>query len=325
MRIQQLSEKTGISKRNIHFYIKEGLLKPKTDTANGYYDFSEKNLEQLLFIKEFRNMGLSISNIKSLLENPASAEYYLRMHIGRMEQELHNLSANKAMLLSILEKLPVRPSFSDVYFHTTQTCVTEHLLKPSPLYDGKLVNHFIWRTFLQQEELSEYQQYLWDKINRLTDTREKNEHYARLYDYLCQQDQKKINHFYEGELAHFQHIAAFTNENLSIHVGEIKQSITAFIHNPIAVRQWKEYYFDFQLPLMHIFTSEIGTLAKEMSPFYAAYEHNTSHACAIVFDWLLSKEGQSLYQEIMSSLDGYIHLEHYNHTELEFMNTIFKY
>ena len=325
MRIQQLSEQTGISKRNIHFYIKEKLLAPKTDTTNGYYDFSKKDQEQLLLIKYFRKMGLSISDIKSLLENPASAEYYLRMHIGRLEQELHTLSVNKDNLLSILGQLPIRPTFSDLYLHTKQKYDAEQSHYNTPLYDGKLVNHFLWRTFWQQEELSEYQQYLWDKMNRLTDSREKNEHYTKIYDYLCQQDQKKINHFYEEGNTHFYRIAEFSSENLSTHVEELKTAITEFIQTPAAVKQWKEHYFDFQLPLMHIFTGEIGKLAKEMSPFYANYDQNSRIACEIVYNWLLSEDGYPLYEEIMHTLTGYVDLNNFYHTELEFMNTIFKY
>lgn len=325
MRIQQIAKLTGISKRNIHFYIKEQLLTPKMDTANNYYDFSEKDMEQLLLIKYFRSMGLSISNIKSLLENPASAEYYLRMHIGRLEQELHTLSANKDMLLSILEKLPIRPAFSDLYLHTTEICDKKQPIPTPPIYDGKLVNHFIWRTFLQQEELSEYQQYLWDKINRLTDSREKNEHYAKIYDYLCQQDQKKINAFYEGQLSHFHHIAAFSLEEIGIHAEEIKVAVTEFIHTPAAVKQWKEYYYQFQLPLMYIFSGEIGSLAKEMSSFFAVYQRNSTHACRQVYEWMLTPEGETLYKEILAALEGFVDLEHYKHAELEFMNTIFKY
>lgn len=325
MRIQQIAKETGISKRNIHFYIKEELLTPKIDAVNNYYDFSEKDREQLLLIKHFRSMGLSIVNIKALLENPASAEYYLRMHIGRLEQELHSLSANKDTLLAILEKLPIRPAFSDLYVHTTETCKREPIDSTPPLYDGKLVNHFLWRTFWQQEELSEYQQYLWDKMNRLTDSREKNEHYTKIYDYLCQQDQKKINAFYEEGNAHFYRIAEFSSENLSIHIEELKTAIMEFIHNPTAVKQWKAYYLDFQLPLMHIFTGEIGKLAREMSPFFAAYERNSSQACQVVYDWLLNEDGNLLYQEILTALEGYVDLENYYHMELEFMNTIFKY
>lgn len=324
MRIQQLSEKTGITKRNIHFYIKEQLLTPKSNTTNGYYDFTEEDYKQLMLIKHFRNIGLSISNIKALLQNPASSEYYLRMHIGRLEQEIENLSQHKASILSILEHLPVNPEFNDLYtFATPQTLAKN--TKITPLYDGKLVNHFLWRTFWQKEELSEYQQYLWDKINRLTDHREKNEYYAKVYDYLCKQEQKKINALYNERNAHFSRIAELSENEIYSYINEMKKNIAEFIHNHAAVKQWKAHYHTFLVPQMHIFTGDIAKLAKEMSPFFAAYQNHSLEACQQVYEWLLSDQGQPLYKEILSVLDGFVNLKDYGHAELESMNTIFKY
>ena len=52
MKMKGICERTGISKRNIHFYIKEGLLTPATNPENGYYDFSEEDCQKILFIKQ---------------------------------------------------------------------------------------------------------------------------------------------------------------------------------------------------------------------------------------------------------------------------------
>ena len=134
MRIQEMSKKTGITKRNIHFYIKEELLTPSIDSINGYYDFSEADYKQLLLIKQLRQTGLSISNIRSLLQNPASAEYYLRMHIGRLEQEMEQIVNNRSTLLSILEQLPVSPSFDELYEIYTQKQYRESI--PSSPHGG---------------------------------------------------------------------------------------------------------------------------------------------------------------------------------------------
>ena len=41
MRMQEICKISGFTKRNIHYYIKEGLLSPASDVQNGYYDFSE--------------------------------------------------------------------------------------------------------------------------------------------------------------------------------------------------------------------------------------------------------------------------------------------
>ena len=147
----------------------------------------------------------------------------------------------------------------------------------------------------------------------------------KVYDYLCQQDQKKINALYKERNLHFNRIAELSEEEVLSYADEMKLNIAEFIHAPAAVKQWKEHYHSFLVPQMYIFTGEIGKLAQEMSPFFASYQRNSIRACQQVYEWLLSEESQSLYLEILSCLDGYIDLSAYEHAELESMNTIFKY
>ena len=54
MRIQAFSKKTGVSRRTIHFYIQKGLLRPKTDESNGYYDFSPQDGQRLILLRLLR-------------------------------------------------------------------------------------------------------------------------------------------------------------------------------------------------------------------------------------------------------------------------------
>lgn len=158
------------------------------------------------------------------------------MHVGRLEQDIEILLQNKASILSLLEQLPINPDFNDLY-SLAENQMTAKKKNIAPLYDGKLVNHFLWRTFWQKEELSEYQQYLWDKINRLTNSREKNEHYAKVYDYLCQQEQKKINALYNERNLHFNRIAALSEKEVFAYADEMKTNVSEFIHNHAAVKQ----------------------------------------------------------------------------------------
>ncbi len=126
-------------------------------------------------------------------------------------------------------------------------------------------------------------------------------------------------------ILHFNRIAGLSEDDIPSYAEEMKENISEFIHTPSAIKQWKEHYHSFLVPQMYIFTGEIGRLAQEMSPFFASYQHNSTTACGYVYKWLLSKEGQTLYQEIFSYLEGYINLAAYNHAGLESMNTIFKY
>ena len=324
MRIQHFSEITGLPKRTIHFYIKEKLLFPKTDAQNGYYDFTEEDIKRLMLIKKLRDMGLSISVIRALFNNPTAAAYYLRRRIGEIEQDIHQLKNTTENISFILKELPITPTFMDLCSSILRSEVNTDII-PMQQYDGELVNHFLWKTFWPKDTLSEFQQFLWDKINRLTDTRTKNPYYANVYDYLCSQNQKKIDALYAERNTHFGRIAELPDSEIPQYAEEMKHSVTEFIHTPMAVKQWKEHYHSFLAPQMHIFTGEIGNLAKEMSPFFAAYQKNSSKACILVYEWLTSEDGQDLYCEITRTLKGYVNLEDFHHAELESMNTIFKY
>jgi DNA-binding transcriptional MerR regulator len=65
--IDELSEKTGFSRRTIRYYIQEGLLEPPAGRGRGgfYYD---SHLEKLLYIKSLQERGLSLSAILKLLK-----------------------------------------------------------------------------------------------------------------------------------------------------------------------------------------------------------------------------------------------------------------
>ena len=48
MKINEVEERVGITKRNIRFYEKEGLLTPQRNSDNGYRDYGEEEVEVLL-------------------------------------------------------------------------------------------------------------------------------------------------------------------------------------------------------------------------------------------------------------------------------------
>ena len=84
MKIAEACRETGISKSTIHFYISEKLISPKTDPENGYYIFEEEDISRLIFCRNFRNVGVPIPEIRSLLRNPLTAGHYLNLHIQKL-------------------------------------------------------------------------------------------------------------------------------------------------------------------------------------------------------------------------------------------------
>ena len=65
MNIAEAERRTGLSRANIRFYEKEGLLTP-TRGANGYRDYTEDNVQTLRKIMLLRRLRLSVPDIRAI-------------------------------------------------------------------------------------------------------------------------------------------------------------------------------------------------------------------------------------------------------------------
>ena len=80
-------QKTGLNKRTIHFYIEEHFLTPKTDSSNGYYIFSEDDVERLKMLQQLRRADFSIKDIHAILKHPTSAYIYIKKQMEKLQKE----------------------------------------------------------------------------------------------------------------------------------------------------------------------------------------------------------------------------------------------
>ncbi|MEX4017393.1 MerR family DNA-binding protein [Haemophilus influenzae] len=92
----------------IRYYEKQGLIAP-THQQNGYRVFDENQLEQLRFIKTCRNIGLSLSNIKTLLQlqqtpnkqcNEINA--LAEQHLAYLDEQIKELQQVKTFLMQFV-------------------------------------------------------------------------------------------------------------------------------------------------------------------------------------------------------------------------------
>jgi len=68
MKAIELSRLTGTSVHTIRYYERVGLLKVPRNRSNGYHEFSGQHAELLSFIRRSRGVGLSLKEIRSLIE-----------------------------------------------------------------------------------------------------------------------------------------------------------------------------------------------------------------------------------------------------------------
>ena len=103
MKIKQVEELVGITSKNIRFYENQGLLTPER-AENGYREYHEQNIEALKKIKLLRKLGISVEEIRAVLNHSRSLEDCLEKHLAVLEKERENLSNMRRLSDAILQK-----------------------------------------------------------------------------------------------------------------------------------------------------------------------------------------------------------------------------
>ncbi|MCR5144995.1 MAG: MerR family transcriptional regulator [Lachnospiraceae bacterium] len=97
MKINQVEELVGITKKNIRFYEEQGLICPKRNRDNGYRDYSLEDVELLNKIKLLRRLNVSIEEIRKIETKELSLLSCLDRHISIFEREKRELDILKEM------------------------------------------------------------------------------------------------------------------------------------------------------------------------------------------------------------------------------------
>ena len=113
MKIGELSKLSGCSIQTIRYYEKEALLSPPMRTEGNFRIYNEKILKELLFIKQCRNLDITLSEIKELLvltQSPnsdcAGISNLIEQHISQVDQKISELNELKSNLLLLQKQCP---------------------------------------------------------------------------------------------------------------------------------------------------------------------------------------------------------------------------
>ena len=90
MKINDVEKALNIPKATIRFYEKEGLLIPKRN-KNSYREYNEKDIELLKKIIVLRKIGISIEDIKLLLNNKLSLQEVLIKNTYSLNEQINEL------------------------------------------------------------------------------------------------------------------------------------------------------------------------------------------------------------------------------------------
>lgn len=90
MKIKQVEELVGITRKNIRFYEDQGLLNVER-AENGYREYHQEDVIRLQKIKLFRKMDISIEEMKLLFEKKKSLQICLEQHLKELEHRKEGL------------------------------------------------------------------------------------------------------------------------------------------------------------------------------------------------------------------------------------------
>ena len=111
--VGEVAEVLGLTTENIRYYVKEGLITPARNTENNYRQYSSKDVLLISDIIFYRNMRLSINNIKKIMSGIPLEE--IGPVIEETEREMLEKIKEYTLALEALQRW--KKHYSDEYAH----------------------------------------------------------------------------------------------------------------------------------------------------------------------------------------------------------------
>ena len=97
MKIKQVEQQVGISRKNIRFYEEAGLLSPGR-AENGYREYDDADVARLRQIKFLRKLNVPIQQIQRLLNGSLSLAECFEQHLAELDQAQADLTETRRIV-----------------------------------------------------------------------------------------------------------------------------------------------------------------------------------------------------------------------------------
>ena len=91
MKIKEVEERVGLTRSNIRFYEREGLLLIDRDQENNYRDYTEADVERINKIKNLRMLGVPTADIRKLFANEIEFDQVITECMERIKEQEREL------------------------------------------------------------------------------------------------------------------------------------------------------------------------------------------------------------------------------------------
>ena len=135
MLINEVAKKCDVTKKAIQYYVSQGVIIP-TVLENGYSDFSEEDAKVLKKVVLYRRLGLSVPEIKRVLENQNDVKGILYQRVLELERE----KLKQGILRQLSEGVDIEDLSNDINQNDANTIIIQRLLDLFPSYYGKFIS-----------------------------------------------------------------------------------------------------------------------------------------------------------------------------------------
>jgi DNA-binding transcriptional MerR regulator len=98
MKIHEVAQKTKVSIYTLHYYEKAGLVIPIQRAANGHRQYTEDDINRIVFITRLRAAGMPIANIRRYMQLVQAGD-------KTVTERLHILEEHKILIESRIDEL----------------------------------------------------------------------------------------------------------------------------------------------------------------------------------------------------------------------------
>jgi len=128
MTIKEVEERSGVTRANVRFYEKEGLLITKRNTINGYREYSEDNINTLKKIIFLRNLDVTIEDIRNVQMNKITMEELLSDYSVILKEKAKSYEESRLTCLEMIKNSEFHYSELEVDKYRKQNDNNHYLL-----------------------------------------------------------------------------------------------------------------------------------------------------------------------------------------------------
>ena len=266
MKRSEVEKITGLRRKAILYYEEKGLISPAIE-ENNYRNYSEEDLDRLIKISLYRRLGLSISEIKNILDsNNKEIGKILRDRDYKIELE----KSKKNLLERIIRGDDLKKITDELNTLEKEESIYEKLTRIFPGYFGQAF-FMTYKPFLkeklkedEEEAFNEYVNFL-DSLPEIDFTEEEKSYIENLTSDFKNEDLEKINSEKIKAAYNFENWLRENENNIKayekfLESHEYKNSPVKIIRDKIKNYMIENNYYEVALPLI-----------RKMSPAYDDY------------------------------------------------------